>query len=67
MSLPSFRKRDIMRELRSSDEGGENQLYRKNVGASISEFESVGLSRRGDFDCLFRLQILRLPFRLILK
>ncbi len=65
LSLPSFRQREFVRELRSPDVARKNQLYRKNVGGSLPEFESVVLSRRGDFDCLFRLQILRLPFRRI--
>lgn len=67
LSSPSLRQRDFVRELRSSDEGGENELHRKNVGTSISEFESVVLSGRGNSDRLFCLPIIRLPFRQIIN
>ncbi len=65
LSLQSFRQREFMRKLRLPDEAHKNQLYRKNVGTLLPEFEILVLSRRGDFDCLFCLQILRLPFRRI--
>ncbi len=67
LSLSSFRQRDFVRELRSPEEGCENELHRKNVGTSISELESVVLCGRGNSDCLFRLSIIRLPFRQIIN